>query len=122
MNTEVIKNFFVRDVLFKNLTNLNEGARDLSEYFFSEHDFERLLERVEAFGVGIEYISPVGKNNVFIVVESEVMGYESTDPEWYWNGYRFTKDIGQRASLDLIYNASFIFEESFLYSYFVSLN
>ena len=122
MNKEVIRNFFVRDILYKNLKNLNETALELKDYFFSEHDFEVLLKRIESFRLGIQYMSPVTSNNVFLLVENDIQGFQSNDPEWYWNGYKYIKDIGQKASLDLIYNAEICIDDDFLYSYFVSLN
>ena len=122
MNKEVIRNFFVRDILYKNLKNLNETALELKDYFFSEHDFEVLLKRIESFRLGIQYISPVTSNNVFLLVENDIQGFQSNDPEWYWNGYKYIQDIGQKASLDLIYNAEICIDDDFLYSYFVSLN
>ena len=122
MNKEVIRNFFVRDILYKNLKNLNETALELKDYFFSEHDFEVLLKRIESFRLGIQYISPVTSNNVFLLVENDIQGFQSNDPEWYWNGYKYIQDIGQEASLDLIYNAEICIDDDFLYSYFVSLN
>jgi len=57
-NLELKKEEFLKSKIFFGLENLNNGFDSESIYYFSESDFEIVLNRVEKNGIGIYGIEP----------------------------------------------------------------
>ena len=49
---------FLQQHVFSDLKNLNDGFDQEDIHYFSESDFETILERAEHFGIGIYEIKP----------------------------------------------------------------
>ena len=45
MNNQELEYFFLVDNIFYGLENVNQESDCISEYYFSENDFEQLLKR-----------------------------------------------------------------------------
>lgn len=74
---------FLEKNIFNNLENLNDGFADKQLYFFSESDFESLLERAEYFGLSIYAIEAWKDKEFFGAAHHEDMNKKATDPAWY---------------------------------------
>ena len=77
------KSEFLEKNIFLNLENLNGGSDADTLPYFSESDFEIVLERIEKFGIGIYGIEPRLKGDVFDVKQNEDYRKKATDPKWY---------------------------------------
>lgn len=77
------KTEFLKKNIFLNLENLNDGFDSESILYFSESDFEIVLERIEKFGIGIYEIEPRLEGDSFDVKLNEDYRKKATDPKWY---------------------------------------
>jgi len=77
------KTEFLEKNIFLDLENINDGVDSDSISYFSESDFEIVLERIEKFGIGIYKIEPRLKGEVFDVKLNEDYRKKATDPKWY---------------------------------------
>lgn len=101
-----IKEFLIANV-FIQLKNLNDGFDAESIYYFSESDFEKVLERVETFGLGIYGIEPWKDKEFYGVLSCEDYNKEPNDPSWYKEAFKSFKQQGQA----LMYSATYCFPE-----------
>ncbi|MFH6992019.1 hypothetical protein [Flavobacterium sp. FlaQc-48] len=92
-------NYLIKNV-FIGLENLNNGFDSESIYYFSQDDFEILLDRIEKLGIEILGIEP-WKNGAFY----DVMTAEdfNSDPKWYRKAFLKFKESGE----NLQYSASY---------------
>ncbi|CAM3624556.1 hypothetical protein ZORO111903_13780 [Zobellia roscoffensis] len=74
--------FFDKNI-FQNLKNLNTGFDSDSTQYFSEADFETVLERIENFGIGIYEIKPRLEEDFLEVKVNEDYRKKATDAKWY---------------------------------------
>ncbi|WP_178988056.1 hypothetical protein [Winogradskyella schleiferi] len=74
---------FLKKKIFTDLKNLNDGFDSESIQYFSETDFEIVLQRVEHFGIGIYGIEPWLNGKLFDVLGHEDYKKKATDPKWY---------------------------------------
>ncbi|MBD0777305.1 hypothetical protein HPE56_05820 [Maribacter sp. ANRC-HE7] len=74
---------FLEKNIFLNLENLNNEHDSDSILFFSESDFEIILERIEKLGIGIYEIKPRLEGDSFDVKVNEDYRKKATDPRWY---------------------------------------
>jgi hypothetical protein len=74
---------FLEKNVFKGLENLNDGFADAQFQFFSETDFETVLERAEYYGIGIYAIEAWEDNEFFEAAHNEYIKKKATDPTWY---------------------------------------
>lgn len=69
--------------IFTDLKNNNEGFEDASSFYFSEEDFQKVLERSEYSGISIYKISSWLDGKAFKVSTHEEFNKKATDPRWY---------------------------------------
>ncbi|QOW11930.1 hypothetical protein Q73A0000_05665 [Kaistella flava (ex Peng et al. 2021)] len=101
---------FLKINVFTGLKNLNSGFDSESIYYFSESDFEIVLDRVEKLGIGIMGIEPWLDEDFYGVKVFEDFNMEATDPKWYRKAFtEFKKD-----KKNLIYAASYQVPEKLL--------
>jgi hypothetical protein len=74
---------FLEQHIFTGLKNLNDGFAKNEIQFFSESDFEIVLQRAEHFGLSIYSIEPWIKSEVLEASSHEDHKKKATDPKWY---------------------------------------
>ena len=74
---------FLEQHIFTGLKNLNDGFAKDEIQFFSESDFEIILQRAEHFGLSIYSIEPWIKTEVLEASSHEDHKKKATDPKWY---------------------------------------
>lgn len=74
---------FLTKHVFNGLKALNNKLAEDVDTYFSETDFEIILERVQHFGIGIYVIDSQLKGKPFEVVKHEQHKKKATDPKWY---------------------------------------
>ena len=74
---------FLEKNIFTDLKNLNDGFDKETIQYFSESDFEIVLQRVEHFGIGIYKIEPWLKGKRYETAKHEDFKKKATDPRWY---------------------------------------
>jgi len=74
---------FLEQHIFTGLKNVNDGFGKDGIQFFSETDFEIVLQRAEHFGLSIYSIEPWIKNEVLEASSHEDHKKKATDPKWY---------------------------------------
>lgn len=95
-------NYLVSNI-FYGLENLNDGFDTESIYYFSEADFEIVLDRVEKNGLGIFGIEPWLNGSYYDVKGFEDFNTIATDPNWYRKAFSEFKQSGEK----LLYAASY---------------
>ena len=101
---ERIKEFeYLKANVFKGLKNLNDGFDSESIYYFSESDFETVLDRVEKNGIAIFGIEPWLNGEFYDVLSFEDYKTAANDPLWYRNAFTEFKNREK----NLIYSASY---------------
>lgn len=90
--------------IFVGLKNLNTGFDSPTIAYFSEADFEKVLDRVEKHGLGIHGIEPWQNGQFFGVVVHEESGMDPTNPKWYRDAFKYFKDMEE----DLQYSATYV--------------
>ncbi len=74
---------FLEKKVFTDLINLNDGFDKETILYFSESDFEVVLQRVEYFGIAIYRIEPWFNGASYGVAVHEDFKKKATDPRWY---------------------------------------
>ena len=74
---------FLEQHIFTGLKNLNDGFAKDEIQFFSESDFEIVLQRAEHFGLSIYSIEPWIKSEALEASSHEDHKKKATDPKWY---------------------------------------
>lgn len=74
---------FLEKNIFTDLKNLNEGTDKETVHYFSESDFEIVLQRVEHFGIGVYSVQSWLNGNANEVASHEDFKKKATDPKWY---------------------------------------
>ena len=85
------------------LKNLNDGFDAKTIYYFSEADFEIVLNRIDELGLGIWGIEPWINGNYFDVKSCDEYGMKSTDSNWYRKAFKEFKSMGKK----LLYAATY---------------
>lgn len=96
--------------IFVGLKNINTGFDAPGIFYFSESDFEKVLDRVQKFGLGITGIEPWQGGQFFAVITYEDSGMEKTNPNWYRDAFKYFKDLNE----DLQYAASYFIPDNIL--------
>jgi hypothetical protein len=96
--------------VFAGLTNLNTGFDSPTILYFSESDFEKVIDRVESLGLGIYGIEPWQNGEYFGVVIVEDSGMDPTNPKWYRAAFKQFRDMNE----DLQYSATYFIPDSIL--------
>ncbi len=94
---------YLKANVFNGLENLNDGFDSESIYYFSESDFEIVLDRVEKNGLGIYGIEPWIDGDFYGVLIVEDFNTVATDPKWYRKAFTEFKASGK----ELLYAASY---------------
>jgi hypothetical protein len=94
---------FLDSNIFQGLTNLNDGFDVESIKYFSEIDFEIVLNRVEKLGLGINGIEPWLNGEFYDVLTYEDFKSVPTDPKWYNQAFKKFRD----ENLNLLYAATY---------------
>lgn len=92
---------YLQKNIFKGLVNLNTGFDVKTIYYFSEANFEIVLERIEKQGIEILGIEPWRNGEFYDVLTKE--DFISSQPNWYWQAFKRFKDRG----IELQYAASY---------------
>jgi hypothetical protein len=101
---ERIKEFeYLKTNVFKGLKNLNDGFDSESIYYFSESDFEIVLDRVEKNGIAIFGIEPWLNGDFYDVLSFEDYKTVANDSKWYRKAFSEFKSRG----MNLMYSASY---------------
>lgn len=74
---------FLEKNVFRGLTNINDGFDSEEVQYFSEADFEIVLQRVEHFGISVYGIEPWLNGEMFDVYSHDAYRKKATDPRWY---------------------------------------
>jgi len=74
---------FLEKNIFTGLKNLNDGFGQDGVQYFSETDFEIVLQRAEHFGLSIYSIAPWSKDETHEASSHEDHKKKATDPKWY---------------------------------------
>lgn len=97
---------FLEKNVFTDLKNLNEGLDKETIHYFSESDFEILLQRVEHFGIGIYGIEPKLDGKPYEAVSHEDFKKKATDPRWYKKAFLTLKTRQSGLSYSATYKVS----------------
>jgi len=94
---------YLKTNVFNGLENLNDGFDTESIYYFSESDFEIVLDRVEKNGISIFGIEPWLNGDFYDVLSFEDCKTGANDPKWYRKAFSEFKNRGK----NLMYSASY---------------
>ncbi len=94
---------FLEQQIFKGLKNQNDGFDQETIQYFSESDFETVLQRAEHFGVSIYEIKPWFNDKFLDVSVHADHNKKATDPRWYKNAFITLK----KSQAGLFYSATY---------------
>lgn len=77
------KSLFLDRHIFYDLEDMNDGFDVEAIRYFSKLDFQKVLDRVEFFKIGIGGIEPWPDREFFDVEVYETSGKSADDPAWY---------------------------------------
>lgn len=97
---------FLEKNVFKGLEKLTGGTDGENNPFFSESDFETLLDRVEYFGIGIYGIETMLNSESYDAVHHEDLKKKATDPNWYKKAFKMFKSRQEGLSYSATYKVS----------------
>lgn len=101
---ERLKEFeYLKTNVFNGLKNLNDGFDSESIYYFSESDFEIVLNRVEKNGIGIYGIEPWLNGDFYSVRVHEQLNAEPNNPSWYREAFSEFKKSGKNLQYSATY-------------------
>lgn len=102
------KNEFLNQNIFIGLQNLNDGFDAKGILYFSEIDFEEVLNRIKKYSLGIYGIEPWKNGEYFDVLGYEDFTNDPTDSTWYFKAFESFKETQQ----NLQYAATYYFPKS----------
>jgi len=102
-NLESKKEEFLKSKIFFGLKNLNDGFDSDSIYYFSESDFDIVLNRVEKNGIGIYGIEPWLNGGFYSIKVHEQLNAEPNDPNWYKKAFSEFKKSGKNLQYSATY-------------------
>ncbi len=100
------KTEFLEKKIFLDLENLNDELHADSIRYFSESDFEIVLERIEKLGIGIYRIEPRLEGDLFDVKQNEDYRKKATDPKWYKKAFSEFKKQQPKLQYSATYKVS----------------
>lgn len=101
---------YLEKTIFSGLQNLNDGFDAATIMYFSEQDFEIVLERVKQAGLGITGIEPWKNKGFYGVAVYEEFTNDPADPNWYTKAFERFKETKE----ELQYAASYYIPENLL--------
>ena len=103
MDIDILREEYLEKNIYAGLTDLNTGFDAPAIRYFSREEFEILLDRVEAAGIGIYGIEPWKDGEYYDVWTCEDFKCDPTNPEWY----RMAFDDFATRGVELQYAASY---------------
>jgi hypothetical protein len=97
---------FLEKNVFIDLKNLNKGADKATVHYFSESNFETVLQRVEHFGIGVYKIETRLNGKVSEIVAHDDFKKKATDPKWYKKAFLTSKSRQPGLSYSATYKVS----------------
>lgn len=82
------QSLFLDQHIFYDLDDMNDGFDVEAIRYFSKSDFEKVLDRIEFFNIGIGGIEPWPDREFFDVEVYETYNTRSNDPAWYRTAFR----------------------------------
>ena len=99
---------YLKENVFFGLKNINDGFDTHSIYYFSQSDFEIIIDRVEKLGIGIMGIEPWLNGEFYDVKVAEDYGAVPKDSKWYRKAFTEFKEDNE----NLLYAASYKIPEN----------
>jgi len=97
---------FLAKNVFTNLKNLNAEFDKNPVHYFSEADFNVVLQRAEYFGIGIYTIEPRFNGAPVEVSNHEKFKKKATDAKWYNKAFLTSKHIQPGMEYSATYKVS----------------
>lgn len=97
------KREYLKIHIFNGLENLNNGFDSENIYYFSEPDFEIVLNRIEKKGIGIYGIEPWIEGTFYDVLDFEDYNTVAADSKWYRDAFSKFKE----SKKELMYAATY---------------
>ncbi len=94
---------FLEQNVFTDLKNLNDGFDQEDIQYFSESDFETVLQQAEHFGISIYEIKTSLNGETYKALGHLDLKKKATDPRWYKKAF-LTLKTGQAG---LLYSATY---------------
>ena len=91
--------------VFYNLKNMNDGFDAESIFYFSQEDFEIVINRIEKLGIGILGIEPWVNGKFYDVKIVEDYGGNPKNSKWYRKAFEEFKNENE----NLLYAATYDF-------------
>jgi hypothetical protein len=104
---------FLEECVFYGLENRNNGFDSELIKYFSESEFEIVLDRIENLKIGINGIEPWLHGEFYDVMSNEEFNSIATDPKWYRGAFSEFK----KQNKELLYAASYDVPEEMLRDY-----
>lgn len=89
-------------VLYDGLTDLNTGFDVPTIKYFSEEEFEIVLNRVDKLGLNMNGIEPFLDGYFYTVVAPSDFEYDNSGRKWYWQAFEYLRSLNK----NLQYSAS----------------
>lgn len=102
-NLEKKKKGFLNQNIFSGLQNLNDGFDAKGIFYFSEKDFEEVLNRIKKYSLGIYGIEPWKNGEFFDVLVYEDFANDPTDSTWYFKAFESFKATKQNLQFAATY-------------------
>lgn len=94
---------FLEKNVFNDLKNLNEGSDKETNPYFSESDFEIVIQRLEYFGIGVYKLDSWLNEESYSAATHEDFSKKATDPQWYTKAFMTFKT----RQTGLLYSATY---------------
>lgn len=100
---QILEQKYLESHIYNGLENLNTGFDAESIYYFSEADFEIVLDRIEENNISIFGIEPWLDGSYYDVTTYEDYDTTANDPKWYRKAFSEFKKREEK----LMYAASY---------------
>lgn len=97
---------FLDKNIFTDLENQNNGFDKPEIQYFTEADFETLLQRAEYFGLSIYTIKPALDGDIQDEVSHEKAKKKATDPNWYKKAFKTFRKSQEGLTYSATYKVS----------------
>lgn len=94
---------FLEKHVYTDMKNMNDGFDQESELYFSESDFEKVLQKAEHYGIGLFSIKTSLEGEPHATTLHDEHKKKATDPNWYKKAFK-TFRMGQTG---LLYSATY---------------
>lgn len=110
---DVEKVNFLDEYIFYGLENRNDGFDSELIKYFSESEFEIVLDRIENLKIGINGIEPWLNGEFYDVMLPEEFNSIATDPKWYREAFSEFK----KQNRELLYAATYAVPDEMMKDY-----